>query len=188
MLSNAFTAACLAGAALSLDLNTKGHSNNNGKSVTDTDTEWKDANICITYGEDNSSSDSCASCDSHDKCDKCDDDYPCNMCSMCDSCCDSCCDPCSENPRCTEVTYTSVVADIENISSLVTTFSGSDDVTLTGTSSYEILGLCDYATIKQHITLTLTHDSTINSGDVMEAFFTFVDDDDVLNGYVATYT
>lgn len=92
------------------------------------------------------------------------------------------------NPSCTEVTYTSIVADIENINPLVTTLPGSDEVTLTGTSSYEILGLCDYATIKQHITLTMTHDSTINSGDVMEAFFAFVDDDSVLNGYVATYT
>ena len=35
MLSNVLTAACLAGAALSLDLNTQGHSNNSGKSATD---------------------------------------------------------------------------------------------------------------------------------------------------------
>ena len=86
------------------------------------------------------------------------------------------------------MTYTSPDTDIEGISTLVTTQGGSDDVTLTGTSSYEILGLCDDATVKQHITLTLTHSDVINSGDVMEAFMAFVDDDDVLNGYVATYT
>ena len=35
MLSNILSAACLAGAAFSLDLNAQGHSNNNGKSATD---------------------------------------------------------------------------------------------------------------------------------------------------------
>ena len=178
MLSKAFTAACLAGAALSLDLNTQGHSNSNGKTVTDSDTEWKDANICITYGEDNSCSD--GSC-RRSKSKMCDQHHDrCNMCSPCNE------DPCDEEES--EVTYTSPEYEIEGIGSLQTTFGGSDDVTLTGTSSYEILGLCDDATVKKIITLTLTHSDTINVNDTIEAFMAFVDDDNILNGYVATYT
>ena len=157
MLSKLFASACLAGAALTLDLN--GSSNGNNKidanvnlnidmrSDNDVDveasseTEWQDANICITYGADYSSTGCGSSCGS------------CHSSSSCQT-----------TVSCDEVTYTSATFDVEGISSLDTDDAGStDDLSVSAQTSYEIFGYGDRATLRSKIVLNIKNNDDWNT-------------------------
>lgn len=183
MFSKVFATACLASAALSIDLNSanrldidlRGNSDIDIDTDVDLDvdvdaeTEWLDANICITYGEDNSNGGG-------------------SRCGSCGSCSSVDCSGATTTVSCDEVTYQSATFDIQGISGISAGgTNASTTVTVAGTTSYEILGYGAGATVRNTLTLTLSSDGAYASGDETQVFMLFVDDDNILNGYTGRY-
>ena len=157
MIGRQFFAACMAGCALSLDLLNKINMSGAGES----NAEWKNANICITYGEDNSNS--------HGAPGKAGGDCK------------------RPDPTClATVSYKSPETPISNIGSLLA--DGTEiDVTLAGATWYEILGLGEEATVRQYIRLEQTVvDSGRGAGDFVYIYFVYANSDGTLEGYLAT--
>ena len=123
--------------------NTDSEAATEGKSKTDSsaDAEWQDANICITYGADYSSTGCGSSCGS------------CHSSSSCQT-----------TVSCDEVTYTSATFDVEGISSLDTDDAGStDDLSVSAQTSYEIFGYGDRATLRSKIVLNIKNNDDWNT-------------------------
>ena len=157
MIGRQFFAACMAGCALSLDLLNKINMSGAGES----NAEWKNANICITYGEDNSNS--------HGAPGKAGGDCK------------------RPDPTClATVSYKSPETPISNIGSLLA--DGTEiDVTLAGATWYEILGLGEEATVRQYIrilTTTLDTGSGAEAGDFLYFYYVFANSDGTLDGYL----
>lgn len=183
MTFNLSLAAWLVGSALALDLstNTVGHTvghtagvvgvdsdvegKGDSKTEASLDSEWQDANICITYGADNSS-------------------------TGCGSSCGSCGCGGSLSAYKDEVSYTSPEYEIEGLGSLDTA-NVDDDLELEGVTAYEILGYGACATVRKIIKMTMVHDTTgsgMSSNDIGTFYVVFVDEDGIANAYTGTYT
>ena len=117
--------------------------------------------MCITYGEDNSCSSGVS--------DKTDDDD--NDCREPDATCLA------------TVSYKSPETPIGNIGTLVA--DGTNfDITLTGETWYEILGLGKEATVRQYIRMLFTGSG--DAGDKYYIYFVYASSDGTLDGYLLT--